>query len=162
MAASLDIICGMRKKHSNSGVIMLVIICTVFVASIVWGLMLVGSPADALAQKLDEHRLRDIDELHWELESHVASTGSLPETIEEIDTYKRFLDPRTGEPYTYKQVHTLEYEVCVTYETVTTGNSDAYSRVPKGDYIDSAHEIGEVCYTRVILNTEDRGNIIIR
>lgn len=126
------------------------IAATVLVAAVVIaGLFAVGSPNTARELRADEQRRQDLSELHFELSQHVATEGTLPDSLEDLALVNRYVssydprrDPQSGEFYEYSKLSDSEYRVCVDFE-----RSIEEAERNRG-FPDIEHEAGRNCYAR--------------
>ncbi len=99
----------------------------VVVAAVVWGFVLVGSPATTRLQRFDQQRLEDLQTIFREIQSLCRDSDikdklkrPLPETLEELASLARHeridaTDPETGQPYVYTVKDGTSYELCATF-----------------------------------------------
>lgn len=138
----------------------------IMLGSIVLGFFFVGSPTKARAQKFDEQRISDLQQLQWQVINHWQQKGELPETLavlqNDLNEYRVPLDPRTKMPYEYDRISpkSMVFTLCATFEQKGTGSSyggpyPVYSsmaieppfEVGKGSW---DHEAERTCFTRTI------------
>lgn len=100
---------SLRRNYSVKTavpVLMTGIASLVVIASIVWSVSIIGTPAQMRAKKIDSTRLSDISGIQQELFNRVQMTDKLPLTLPELDNafqgYKVPIDPITQDEYIYK------------------------------------------------------------
>jgi hypothetical protein len=129
---------------SMAPAIMTVATTLVVVASLVWSVSIVGTPAEMRAKRIDSTRLSDISGIQQQVFNHFQSTDKLPVTLGELnDAFQGYsvpVDPVTKESYVYtvtqqpvvrmnystnkKELSTSAiFELCATFETVRKGDS---------------------------------------
>ncbi len=121
----------------------------VVIGTIVWGAVLVGSPAMARLQRFDSQRLGDLRTISRELQLLCQDPDikkelkrELPETLDELAAlarYKRInmTDPETGQRYVYRVKGDTIYELCATFSLDRNSDSEVFWN----------HASGEHCFT---------------
>jgi hypothetical protein len=98
-------------------------------ASIVAGLVLLGPPSEARARKLDEQRVRDLQQVAGAVDLHRTRQGGLPATLgeasREMGQPPVSGDPVTGEPYPYRVVGADTYELCADFQRASEAQARA-------------------------------------
>jgi hypothetical protein len=118
---------------------------------VVAGIWVAGSPASARKERADELRLGRLSELHYQLESHVANHGSLPESLRELEgeftsLYDPRKDPVTGRAFEYRKLEERRYQVCAVFAAASDEDEPAYT-----DFnLSSTHGAGRDCFTRQV------------
>ena len=96
-------------------------------ATIVWGIRIVGSPSTARLRRLDRQRVDDLRTIHREVQSLCQDPDiknelkrDLPDSLDELASMARSerinrLDPLSGEAYEYRVIGPTRYEVCATF-----------------------------------------------
>jgi hypothetical protein len=145
----------------------------VIVGAIVASFLIVGSPSQQRATRMDEQRLWDLKSIQNEVLNYWIEKEELPATLEDLENaftgFQPPVDPNSDKPYTYTVTSELEFEVCATFETEVTqdGNKNAYPIMPYG-YRDASsdvwtHGIGTTCFSRTIdpelYDDEDLGGV---
>jgi len=148
------------KDYMN---IFLAFISAVILASIIYGIILIGSPASQKAKQLDEQRISDLSNIQNQIVYVQWETkGTVPTSLSELnDPISGFIvptDPQTGESYIYKMISTSSFELCANFKTVaTTSNQNTIAAAPVSYPIQTnsinenwQHEATTTCFTRVI------------
>lgn len=122
------------------------------VAAVVWGIVIVGSPATGRQQKFDDVRLQDLREIHNELYAIVyddraqkdptvtpAPVESLPKTLRDMLAQALYqqpsiVDPETGEMYEYTVKDTYHFSLCATFNFARDERYDIFWNHPEGRY----------------------------
>lgn len=128
-------------KHSQVPNIIAGAAALFVLASLVWSVSIIGTPAEMRLKRIDDTRLSDISRIQQEVFNHFQTTDKLPSTLAELDdAFQGYVvpkDPVTGESYGYKviqqpvvrrntQLNTKElitpaiFELCATFETERT------------------------------------------
>ena len=118
----------------------------VVVAAVVAGLLVVGSPVDERARRLDEQRVRELQELRTAVELHFRRDGVLPDSLEQVVRRSplpvRLTEPEGGRLYGYEVIDSTSYRLCATFSFPTpTGEASRYSYEKEW-----AHGAGRQCY----------------
>ncbi len=118
----------------------------------VLGFVVIGSPAEERARRIDQQRVNDLREMSYQIEQYYQAEVMLPDTLSEVYTAQIPTDPATGEPYTYEKTSENSFELCATFETAqqvddpymprTVVAPDVKGLMP----IDWSHGTGEYCY----------------
>ena len=99
----------------------------VVVVGVVWGAVLVGSPATVRLQRFDQQRLEDLQTIFREVQSLCQDADvkdelkrALPRTLDEVAMLARsekidLTDPQTQQRYIYMVTDTTSYELCATF-----------------------------------------------
>lgn len=139
-----------------------------FVAIVlVAGLVLVGSPAQQRKVRFDAQRVSDLQSLQGQIVNYFTSTGQLPATqaqlADSISGYTAPLDPATQQPYDYRVTGTYSFELCASFESVGTDDTNRSYTAPIAVPTDAAagkvigdlsgswtHPAGHTCFARTI------------
>lgn len=110
----------------------------VVIASLVWSISIIGTPAEMRLKRIDDARLSDISRIQQEIFNHFQTTDKLPTTLSELDdAFQGYVvpkDPVTGEAYEYRVlqqpvvrnnvqlnrkelVTPAQFELCATFDT---------------------------------------------
>ncbi|MEI6396956.1 MAG: DUF5671 domain-containing protein [Candidatus Taylorbacteria bacterium] len=134
----------------------------IVLASIVIGFMVVGSPGNQRALRLDSQRVSDLTSIQWQIvtywQQHQGSNlpSSLSLLNDDISGYVVPVDPVTGENYTYKITGTISFDLCAKFDLAsldTQGRNSGYMvSVPSSSLVADTwnHGVGEVCFSRTI------------
>lgn len=80
----------------------------VVLASLVWSISIIGTPAEMRAKRIDSTRLSDLSSIQQQIFNDFQVTDKLPATLSELnDAFQGYsipVDPVTKEQYTYKIV----------------------------------------------------------
>jgi hypothetical protein len=128
------------------------------VLTVLSGFVIVGSPAQARAQRLDQQRISDLQNIQWQVVNYWQQKQKLPGSIQDIEDpisgYANPRDPLTGELYTYKQGGGMSFTLCATFATTGDANWGQSPAMPVRAYgsIEGswAHGAGETCFDRTI------------
>jgi hypothetical protein len=116
----------------------------VVVVAVVAGLVLLGSPADQRARRLDDRRLEDLRGTAAAVDLYWTRNGRLPRSLEELPPElgpaAATRDPETGEAYVYEIIGDDRYRLCATFER----DSSAEAWGPRRDFW--AHPAGRHCF----------------
>lgn len=102
------------------------------IAAAIIGLIVVGSPAEQRAVRMDERRLADLAALSSAIDQFHQNQDRLPEVPSEARRYMslppRDADPVTSEPYEYRVLSDTEFELCAVFATEGPHVANSYSR----------------------------------
>ncbi len=133
---------SMRRDYAKKSYIPLgasIVATVVVIASLVWSVNIIGTPAQMRAKRIDSTRLSDISRIQQEILTRVNMTDKIPESTSELNNafqgYAVPTDPVTKVAYGYHVVQQPTFkmnyvtnkkelatpaifEVCATFETV--------------------------------------------
>lgn len=143
--------------------------------AIVWGFLVVGSPATQRALRFDQQRVSDLQSIQWQIVSYWQQKGMLPKSLadlsDSITGFRAPSDPETGAPYEYNDhgvtaMKTTQtgyvFSLCATFGRASEdlkgrgafyGGGVAYPAMSSYPYIgdDSwTHPAGHACFDRTI------------
>ena len=133
------------KKFSGAQ-IFVILVSVAILAAIIYGFVLVGSPAGQRLIKFDQTRERDLQgiafaiDLYWERNERVP--GSLEGLKSPLFHVSSITDPKTGEQYEYRVLTDVSYELCAVFETES---SQAARPLPFSAQT-WEHGLGRVCF----------------
>ena len=116
----------------------------VVIAALIGGFLVLGSPTEQRARRMDDRRVTDLQEtmvavdLYWTRHSRLPA--SLDELTAEPGVQLSNRDPVSSEPYAYQTLDSTRYELCASFEL----ESEEISRDPKQDLW--AHGAGRHCF----------------
>ncbi|HTP57017.1 MAG TPA: DUF5671 domain-containing protein [Candidatus Paceibacterota bacterium] len=131
----------------------------VVVAALVVGFLTVGSPVSARARNLDDRRVNDLSYIQSQIVNvYWTSKGKLPDDLDQLrDPVSGFVpptDPESEKSYEYTKVGVLEFTLCATFSTASSGTNAAYPSTPyavgPGQTGAWDHAAGRVCFDRTI------------
>lgn len=140
-----------KKMIITSSVVSIVIL-----ASIVYGIIVIGLPSTQRAKNLDQTRINDL----MNIQSQIVYTewqnkGDIPVSLDglkdPINNYTVPVDPETKQNYEYKKISTNSFELCATFKTSLVDTSN----LPEKMVLDNTNEnwkhgVGRVCFERTI------------
>jgi len=127
-------------------------------AIIVSGFVIVGTPKELRAVRIDQERVSDLQNIQWQIVNYWQSKDTLPEQLSDLEDsisgYVAPTDPETEVAYSYEITGPLSFTLCATFATESRegelGNV-RYIEKPIGGVEESwAHEAGEECFDRDI------------
>ena len=126
----------------------------VIVASIITGVILVGTPSEGRLQRFDSTRIEDLKAIvvamdsHWDRNERLAT--SLDELGEDPRTQVNTLDPGSAQSYEYRALDEEAYELCATFDL----ESLVPVRPTSADFW--RHGVGRQCF-ELNVDTSDQG-----
>ena len=118
-------------------------------AAVVYGFILVGSPASQRVLRFDERRVSDLQSISFALDSYWVRNEQLPENLEALQDQRYFVrsiqDPETEEPYEYRVLSAVTYELCAVFLAES-------SLLPKPSFSEQPweHGMGRTCFEREV------------
>ena len=116
----------------------------VVVVAVIWGVVLVGSPATARLQRFDQQRLKDLQTISREIQLLCQDPDiknelkrPLPETLDELATVARserinLTDPETAQRYLYTVKDGTTYELCAAFSLPRDADVEVFWNHPPG------------------------------
>ena len=123
-------------------------VSVVVVASVVAGLIVVGSPTQERKRKLDTRRVTDLQALAGALDTYWTRHGALPgdiHAVEEEVLLQPLTDPESGAAYTYRMTGEQSFELCASFHTDATDASPVRPK-PTSRFGTWAHGQGVCCF----------------
>ncbi len=114
--------------------------------AVIWGFVLVGSPANRRLERFDKRRLQDLQTIAREIQQIVMDPNEkgklkepLPKTLKEAadkasDQKLSRRDPETGEPYLYTVKSETTYELCATFSLPREADAEVFWNHPQGEH----------------------------
>ncbi len=130
--------------------------------TIIAGFFIVGTPQQIRAQKQDEIRIQDLQNVQWQLVNYWQQKEKLPADITDIQDpisgYILPVDPQVGNAYEYHATGPLSFQLCATFaaEGGTVGMPSrpvaATEPMTDGKRVEDnwQHGAGKVCFDRTI------------
>lgn len=130
----------------------------VILSSVIYGMIMIGSPALQRARSLDEQRVNDLSNIQTQIVyTQWQNKGSVPTSTKDLnDPISGFVlpqDPETNQSYSYKMLSKNSFEICADFKTVnkTDLNNQAQPRYVGGMMNENwQHDATTTCFTRVI------------
>lgn len=161
-----------RETASNKPKLMAWITGGIILLSVIYGFVLVGSPATRRNMRFDERRISDLQTIQSSVVGYWQQKDRLPETLDELNGvgYMVAKDPETDRPYEYSATGDLSFRLCAEFKTEEAPSDNrqeslryAYKQVGiETEPRDWTHPRGRACFD----NTIDRdfhkpnGNIL--
>jgi hypothetical protein len=99
-------------------------------AVIVTSFVIIGSPSQERAKRMDDQRANDLQTISSGIDQYYNLKGHrvLPQTLENLRAepgiyVSSIVDPRTNQEYSYQILSTSTYELCADFETNTTATA---------------------------------------
>lgn len=126
-----------------SGKRTLVVVLVIVVALVVIrGIMVIGSPSEERTRRMDSRRIIDLQGISRSIGVYYTRHQRVPASLEELAREPGFAnvarDPVTDQPYGYRMITAMSYELCGTFDRETADNRAA-------DFW--AHGVGQHCFT---------------
>tara|TARA_Y100000310_G_C20411763_1_gene682361 strand:+ start:369 stop:824 length:456 start_codon:yes stop_codon:yes gene_type:complete len=138
------------KKFSGEQIFVAVVSIAV-VASIIYGFVLIGSPAGQRLVKFDQTREGDLQNIAFAIDAYWERNDQIPESLEDLKSplfhVRSITDPKTGVEYEYRALTDVSYELCAVFETES---SQAARPIPFSAQT-WEHGIGKVCFENEVI-----------
>jgi hypothetical protein len=128
-------------KSALQGRLFFLLAAGVVAASVLWGLLIIGSPEQQREKKFDEKRVADLQRIAGSIDRYFTRHKSLPENLDDLEKDPgiviRKADPKTGTAYIYTKSSFDTYELCADFSAESAD-----------DLISStwAHRAGKYCF----------------
>ncbi|MBI4122826.1 MAG: hypothetical protein HY458_00480 [Parcubacteria group bacterium] len=109
------------KSFFHSPIFLGAIICSV-VAAVVYGMLLVGSPAEQRARQFDQRRTSDLQQISSAVQMYWEQQRKLPQGFDDLKQQQfayiqSVQDPETKVLYEYRVLGEKTYELCAVFAT---------------------------------------------
>jgi len=121
---------------------------------LILGFLVNGSPSSVRAERFDQMRVSDLQQLQYSVTYYFQAKQMLPNTLQDLNT--TMVDPETKMAvYEYRKINTTKFELCATFSGDTLAEAMKKNIVPINT-IDGVkgsgweHGKGRVCFEREI------------
>lgn len=141
-------------------------IIIVVLAAVVFGFFVAGSPTSRRTERFDERRVQDLSGIQGNVISYWQNKSVLPGSLNELPNDLLGVvvpvDPKTGQPYEYRVLGPLSFQMCAVFETSSTEDVngrkavpalpmyETYPVYPGGEVQTWDHGVGRTCFDRTI------------
>jgi len=120
------------------------------VATLAIGLVLAGSPRRERQHQLDLQRVNELRLISSAIENWYRDHRALPDSLEALlrvptSTLESVRDPVSREPYGYRGIDSVRYELCATFEAADSLGAQQYDFSRASRFW--RHEAGRSCFT---------------
>lgn len=142
------------KTFFHSKIFLGAVICSV-VAAVIYGMILVGSPAEQRQLQFDQQRTSDLQQIVSAIQMYWDQQKKLPQGFDDLKQQQfayiqSVQDPETQIPYEYRITGEKTYELCAVFAT----DSSLYEAKTKTPTPFSAeqwnHVKGRTCFAREV------------
>lgn len=135
-------------KQFFSSKVFFLLVAGAVASSIVYGIILSGSPGTQRALQLDQRRVSDVQQISYAIDEYWARNQALPATLEALQDSRYYAvqsltDPETGEPYEYRVSGEKTYELCAVF-SLSSENDRQPLRFPASKAWE--HEAERACF----------------
>jgi len=137
-----------------------IVVSFVVFASIVAGFFIIGTPGQQRARRFDDQRVQQLQMVQSEVINYWLQKEKLPEQLSNLENsitgFTVPTDPATQQPYEYKVLTDLSFELCSTFESVDEGDTGRNGALrmyssPYDSYSQNwSHKAQRTCFTRTI------------
>ncbi len=107
---------------------------TAVVAAVAFGLVLLGSPAQERARRIDDRRVADLHGIAAASNLYWSRHSRLPASLDDLTAAPGLRintrDPVSSESYGYEALDSSRYEVCATFDRESLAGSGEAATVP--------------------------------
>lgn len=132
-----------RRSRAQIVGTLLAVAVTIAVAA---GILVLGSPSDERARRLDERRVQDLSGIARAVDVYWTRRSSLPATLDSLATETganiTLADPQTNARYEFRPLEDDRFELCAEFE----GESRESDRSPDAGFW--SHRAGRQCFQR--------------
>ncbi|MDB4992428.1 MAG: hypothetical protein JWL75_673 [Parcubacteria group bacterium] len=129
------------------------------IMTVIGGFLIIGTPSHARAERFDQQRIQDLQNIQSQVLSYWQLKQALPESLavlnDELIGYQIPVDPENGAEYPYTALGKVKdgrisFEICASFDL--QGSAISYVHAPSNGFGDEAwaHEKGQQCYTKFI------------
>jgi len=119
-----------------------------FLAAIIYGFILLGSPSTQRAMRLDQQRVSNLQNISYAVDSYWDRNGTLPQSLNDLQGtgywVESVTDPATSQPYEYRILSEKEYELCAVFQSRSEEQQSEYPRAFSERIWD--HQEGRQCF----------------
>ncbi|MBI2100149.1 MAG: hypothetical protein HYT48_02300 [Candidatus Vogelbacteria bacterium] len=131
------------------------------IGSIVAGFAVIGSPRTQRLLRYDNQKVNDLQNIQWQIVNHYQQKRALPEDLsslrDEIGGYVVPKDSQTSQPYEYRPIDRLKFELCADFNRSSAQGSsnEIYPAYPRPIGVGPEnetwqHQAGRACFSRII------------
>ena len=137
------------------------IVVAVVILAVGFGFYVAGSPQNQRTVRFDERRTQDLSSLQSQVINYWQKKNELPQNLDQMvnDILGIVIprDPGTGASYEYSKLGNLKFELCATFETLSSDQNTVGSKeVPvaypysRGEIQTWQHNAERTCFQRTI------------
>ena len=127
------------------------VVSVVVLAAVVTGVVILGSPSEERARRLDRRLVEELSSIRTAVDSYYSKNGSLPASLDELWKgspgldlpFDVIRDPVPPDAYRYRVLDAETFELCGRFERASE------SRVSSGVDV-WQHSSGDHCFTRKV------------
>ena len=122
----------------------------VIVVAVVGGLIVLGPPSEERTRRLDERRTEDLRGITRAVDLYWTRHGRLPASIKDLSGESGLKvsarDPGTAQTYELRVLDTATYELCASFERMSTEPGNLTGRTPDVSEDFWSHGVGRRCF----------------
>lgn len=126
-------------------------------SAVVYGIILMGSPAAQRSLQFDQRRESDLQQISFAIDAYWVRNETLSDVLEDLQDTRYFIrsikDPVTGEQYEYAILSDKTYELCATFENDSTKLRREFEK-PFSEQV-WEHGIGRTCFELEVRKSVD-------
>ena len=110
---------GKWERDAKTSKIIGGIVSIIVLLSIVSGFFVIGSPQTQRLIRFDQEKVRDLQNVQRQIITFWQTKEQLPQTLDELEDpligFRVPVDPQTEEPYSYRVISALTFELCADF-----------------------------------------------
>lgn len=100
----------------------------VVLVSIIGGFLIMGTPGEARARKMDDQRITDLQSIQWQVVSYWQQKEKMPKALtdltDQLGGWKASVDPQTSAAYEYVFTKGMSFQLCANFSRNNLGESE--------------------------------------
>lgn len=113
------------------------------------------TPSEVREQKIDDTQVQDLTEMYWRIETHYATNGTLPNSIDTLYEEEELpTAPEGRSEYMYKITSPDTFELCAEFATEDYNEASRIALTPDSKNYNWNHGAGSWCFEREVTYTE--------
>jgi hypothetical protein len=144
-----------NRLTSGNRMIFRIVAIVLVLGSILWGFSIIGSPRTQRLIRMDQEKISNLQEIQSQILNYWTTKEMVPESLDELnDQFSGYVaprDPQHDQPYEYRKVSAISFELCADFNRASTGQERSQAMYPVFDNAETwNHEEGRTCFTRTI------------
>jgi hypothetical protein len=145
-----------NKLNKKTELVFISIAALIVILSVGFGFSVLGSPRTQRLMRIDENKIRDLEQVQNQITNYWSQKGRLPQTLSELNDsiggFETPKDPDTNADYVYQKTAVAGFKLCTTFNTDNMSDTDSpypysYYGIRNSNW---KHSKGNVCFDRTI------------
>src|SRR6056297_187937 len=147
------------KKHNIIQIIFNSIVIPLSIIALVFGFIMMEPPSQTRARRLDENKLRTINSIRNQIDTHYINTSSLPTSLDQINLYNKDEEEVLDQITFSANPEELSYELCTDFNL----SSEEITKYGNTYYLNEFEfEAGHNCFDIEIQRNNGAINSIVK